>query len=90
MQMVLDSMPKELSSFWKEESPKGEVVGKKRHLHYFTYHPGLKATPPSMKEGSSMPQENQGAVPCCLKREVGEDVLSGILTFGTPSMFNHL
>ena len=41
------SVESPISSFWKEEYPQGEVVGKKIDIPYFTYHPGLKTTPPS-------------------------------------------
>ena len=57
LEEVLSSSRHRFSSFRKEESPKGEVVGKTTNIPFSTYHPGLKATPPSMKEGSSMPRQ---------------------------------
>ncbi|MCF2732078.1 hypothetical protein I6E77_02140 [Bacteroides thetaiotaomicron] len=47
MGLTKKSVLSPISSFWKEEYPQGEVVGKKMDIPYFTYHPGLKTTPPS-------------------------------------------
>ena len=40
------------SSFWKEEYPKGEVVGEVSLLYVFTYHPVTACHPSFPKEGS--------------------------------------
>ena len=40
------------SSFWKEEYPKGEVVGEYTHCDTLPTTPSLRATPPSRRRGA--------------------------------------